>query len=78
MRTRLQAAVNLLAAHFSARPAPAISRRLLDSRQPSSIEVPMRVIGLAVVLTVLVLHIWIASAALHRLGALRRTDYLVP
>jgi len=34
-------------------PAPAISRRLLDSRQPSQPRCPMRRTGIAVVLTLL-------------------------
>ena len=57
------------------RPAPAINRRLLDSRQPSPTEVLMRMIGLAVVLTLsLVLAPLVAEAQqpgkVYRVGIL--------
>src|SRR5262245_35418985 len=45
------------------RTAPAISRRLIDSRQPSSTEVPMRRIGLAIGLALSMLLAPLAAGA---------------
>src|SRR6266566_2138629 len=57
------------------RPAPAIRQRLLDSRQPSPTEVPMRRIGLAVVVALSLTLAPLASEA-QQAGKVARIGYL--
>ena len=56
-------------------PVPPGRKRLLDSRQPSSSEVPMRVIGLAVALTVGLLTT--PPTAEAQKGTVHRIGYLL-
>src|SRR4030095_10235484 len=58
-------------------PAPASSTSLLDSRQPSFTEVPIRMIGLAVVLPVSLLLAPLAAEA-QQTGKVYRIGWLAP